>query len=85
MSSWGKRIDAGQYWADLQLNIAIDLLILAPPCQLDGGSFCRVAVTPWTMASPTRQITPTTIHLGGMWSKCAPMARPTISMMYPTM
>src|SRR5262249_10182302 len=49
-----------------------------------GGSRCRVVVTPVRIPSPIMQMMPTPIHRGGTWSKCAPIASPTIRTMYPT-
>ncbi|MEO7916868.1 MAG: hypothetical protein ABIR16_04430 [Dokdonella sp.] len=50
----------------------------------DGGSFRRVAVTPWMIAIPTMHSTMTPIHCIGTFNRCAPNARPVMKMRYPT-
>ena len=47
------------------------------------GSGRRVLETPLMIPIPTITITPTPIHRGGMCAKCAPMAKPMITMANP--
>jgi hypothetical protein len=71
-------------------NSPYTLSITLPPLAVvafelyDDGSLCLVVVTPVRTPSPTITTTPTPIHCAGTCSKKAPIARPTISTIKPT-
>ena len=47
------------------------------------GSFCRVALTPFTIAMPRSTAEPTTIHCAGTCNKTAPYINPPMTIQNP--